>query len=131
MTIDEAILHCKEKVKIHNEDASKWECTLNDYRQRSDGGHDETIKICRSSLNNCRKCAAEHQQLAEWLNELQKYRQIGTIEKCREAVEKQKPKNPKNDKLAWHTFCPNCKGELAGEDFCPNCGQAIQWGDEE
>lgn len=63
--------------------------------------------------------------------ELREYRQIGAIEACREAVEKQKPKNPKNDKLAWHAFCPNCKGELAGEGFCPNCGQAIQWGDEE
>lgn len=68
------------------------------------------------------------------LKEVQQYREIGTVEECREAVEKQKPKNPVKDKY-HHNCCPNCgwivSGEGGyGEEFCPhceNCGQAIQW----
>ena len=69
------------------------------------------------------------------LKEIQQYRAIGTVEECREAVEKQKPKKPVKDKY-HHNCCPNCgwivSGEGGyGEEFCPhceNCGQAIQWG---
>lgn len=68
------------------------------------------------------------------LKEIQKYREIGTVEECREAREKQKPKNPVKDKY-HHNCCPNCgwivSGECGyGEEFCPhceNCGQAIRW----
>lgn len=68
------------------------------------------------------------------LKEIQQYREIGTVEECREAMEKQKPKNPVKDKY-HHNCCPNCGwivwGEGGyGEEFCPhceNCGQAIQW----
>lgn len=68
------------------------------------------------------------------LKEVQQYREIGTVEECRKAVEKQKAKNPVKDKY-HHNCCPNCgwivSGEGGyGEEFCPhceNCGQAIQW----
>ena len=68
------------------------------------------------------------------LKEIQQYRAIGTVEECREAVEKQKPKKPVKDKY-HHNCCSNCgwivSGEGGyGEEFCPhceNCGQAIQW----
>lgn len=30
----------------------------------------------------CKKCAKEHDQLAEWLEELKQYRAIGTPEEC-------------------------------------------------
>ena len=68
------------------------------------------------------------------LEEIQQYRKIGTVEECREAVEKQKPKKPVKDKYN-HNCCPNCgwivSGEGGyGEEFCPhceNCGQAIRW----
>lgn len=33
-----------------------------------------------------------HRQLAEWLEELKQYRAVGTVEECREAVEKQTAK---------------------------------------
>lgn len=62
------------------------------------------------------------------------YEAIGTVEECREAVEKQKAKKPVKDKY-HHNCCPNCgwivSGEGGyGEEFCPhceNCGQAIQF----
>ena len=81
------------------------------------------------------------------LEEIQQYREIGTVEECREAVEKQKPKAPKDSikikpvidengayvdaDVAVYLLCPNC-GEMVGIDenvdkFCHECGQAIQW----
>ena len=72
--------------------------------------------------------------LISTLEEIQQYRKIGTVEECREAVEKQKAKKFVKDKY-HHNCCPNCgwivSGEGGyGEEFCPhceNCGQAIQW----
>ena len=81
------------------------------------------------------------------LEEVQQYREIGTVEECREAVEKQKPKAPKDSikikpvidengayvdaDVTVYLLCPNC-GEMVGIDenvdkFCHECGQAIQW----
>ena len=64
------------------------------------------------------------------LKEIQQYREIGTVEECREAREKQKAKRPKH---IWDgtTECPECaKRLLRHYDFCPDCGQAIQWDNE-
>ena len=76
------------------------------------------------------------------LKEVQKYRAIGTVEECREAVEKQKPK--KIIIREWNpTRCPTCGHELStslGDGYykhptflerCPNCGQAILWENED
>ena len=66
------------------------------------------------------------------------YREIGTVEECREAVEKQKPKKIIIESYC-PTECPTCGHELStslGDGYykyptflkrCPNCGQAIQW----
>ena len=71
------------------------------------------------------------------LKELQQYREIGTVEECREAVERQKPKMPDYEgdgyadgEMVYDTWiCPNCgkKYEVDYDDYkhCPNCGQAI------
>lgn len=85
------------------------------------------------------------------LKEVQQYRKIGTVEECREAVEKQKPKKPKEILRHRGGFemqhCPNCDtdyqvdrrykikdgycpacGKLldsAFRNYCANCGQAI------
>lgn len=74
------------------------------------------------------------------IREVQKYREIGTVEECREAVEKQKQKKPKlNYKprfLGKATYtCPKCGNccleEFANErqnnNYCWDCGQAIHW----
>ena len=72
------------------------------------------------------------------LEEIQQYREIGTVEECREAVEKQKPKKIIIESYC-PTECPTCGHELSkslGDGYykypiflkrCPNCGQAIQW----
>ena len=71
------------------------------------------------------------------LKEIQQYREIGTVEECREAVEKQKPKVPDYEGdgyadgyMVYDTWiCPNCgkKYEVDYDDYkhCPECGQAI------
>ena len=88
---------------------------------------------------------------AQALEEIQKYREIGTVKECREAVEKRKPKKPKEILRHRGGFemqhCPNCDtdyqvdrrykikdgycpacGKLldsAFRNYCANCGQAI------
>ena len=82
-------------------------------------------------------CLVPEDVYSRQCSELDAYKEIGTVEECREAVEKQKAKNPVKDKY-HHNCCPNCgwivSGEGGyGEEFCPhceNCGQAIRWVNE-
>lgn len=71
------------------------------------------------------------------LEKIQQYREIGTVEECREAVEKQKPKKPKDVEYDYSYFvCDACgEGIYVSDDFeshhyCLNCGQAIQWDED-
>lgn len=72
------------------------------------------------------------------LEEIQQYRAIGTLDECREAVERMKPKSPTYDgdgyapdgTFVWDEWlCPNCGSRYEVDfdeyDHCPNCGQAI------
>lgn len=74
------------------------------------------------------------------LEEIQQYRAIGTLDECREAVERMKPKTPTYDgdgyapdgTFVWDEWlCPNCNSrhEVDSDeyDYCPNCGQKILW----
>ena len=109
---------------------------------------EEAIKTIKSNMPT-----SGYQMLREALDmaisalkEIQQYRKIGTVEECREAVEKQKPKKPKDSlkinpvidgngayvdaDMTVYLLCPNC-GELVGMDedidrFCRECGQAIK-----
>ena len=73
------------------------------------------------------------------LKEVQQYRGIGTVEECREAVEKQKPKKCVIDSCPDHTHykCSSC-GQIELSiykhgfprlgritKYCENCGQAL------
>lgn len=71
------------------------------------------------------------------LKEVQRYREIGTVEECREAVEKQKAREPRDIEHDYSYFvCDNCgEGIYVSDDFeshhyCLNCGQAIQWDED-
>lgn len=73
------------------------------------------------------------------LNEIQQYREIGTVEECREAIEKQRPKKCIIDSCPDHAHykCPSC-GQIELSiykhgfprlgritKYCENCGQAL------
>lgn len=62
------------------------------------------------------------------LEEIQQYREIGTVGECRGAVEKQKPKKPvlRNDNGKLRKSCPTCGCFFSPlSRSCPKCGQAI------
>ena len=73
------------------------------------------------------------------LEEVQKYRAIGTPEECRAAVEKQRAKKPKKTESEGYRYtdtyrCPNCGGNFSGTgiaNYCYHCGQKLDWGDVE
>ena len=67
MTLDEAIVHAREVATI----------------QRNNKKLNDTLGPFSPYYNqDCVKCAQEHDQLAEWLEELKQYRAIGTPEEC-------------------------------------------------
>ena len=71
------------------------------------------------------------------VGELLQYRTIGTVDECREAVEKQRPKRPDYEgdgyadgHLVYDTWiCPNCgknyEVDYDNYDYCPSCGQRL------
>lgn len=75
------------------------------------------------------------------LKEIQRYREIGTVEECREAVAKQKAKYIKIESYC-PAYCPTCRFELSeslGDGYykyfenlsrCPKCGQKICWDED-
>ena len=108
---------------------------------------DETIKTMRDVIDT-----GNHDRMFldtyYWLKMLSEYREIGTVEECREAVEKQKPKKRIYPKTALERYyhapeCPNCKRELKPRicgytlsqaigiySYCPWCGQNLEGGEE-
>ena len=69
-------------------------------------------------------------------SELDAYKEIGTVEECREAVEKQKPKKPHKNYEKFSGLWCKCGWYLGQKQcldikYCPNCGQAILQEDED
>ena len=113
----------------------------------------EAIKELETSIDIAKMCTQNYERKNEIqgyemaikaLKELQQYRQIGTVEECREAVEKQTAKKPtlidykkytnfvdNADFLQDAYWCPNCKRVVRSGSFCRDCGQHIDWSDEE
>lgn len=103
----------------------------------------DSIEIINDKVETCEFYFAEHDRYPEWceyeflealsiaisiLKEIQRYREIGTAEECREAVEKQKPKKPvlRNDNGKLRKSCPVCGCFFSPlSRSCPKCGQAI------
>lgn len=96
-----------------------------------------------SHLEHCEKELEACEVAISALEEVQQYRDIGTVEECREARERQRAKKPNiygdgyddEGKIIYDMYdCPNCNKsyELDYEeyDFCPNCGQAIDWSED-
>ena len=124
MTIDEAISHAREVA----------ECQKMSARLIEDNAYIPESVDKEAITHGNTICADEHEQLAEWLEELKQYRAIGTPEECRAAMEKQKEKNPiRLDKCT----CPSCgtynevwkkrRNTLPSDVVhCWHCGQAVE-----
>lgn len=89
----------------------------------------EAIKI----LGNTTLCSPLGQaafRAIESIKELQQFREIGTVEECREAVEKQKTMKV-NEVHVDEYYCPACGSEnncdygKVHDKYCPMCGHAI------
>ena len=67
------------------------------------------------------------------LEEVQQCREIGNVEECRAAVEKQIAKNPDYDDYHLAGYrCPDCNNVNPwGYKHCKHCGQKLDWSDEE
>lgn len=71
LSIDEAIAHARAVADTCEYEASKY---------------DMCDSYEREVAYKEGKCAGEHKQLAEWLEELKAYRAIGTVEECKNSV---------------------------------------------
>ena len=113
MTIREVINHAKEVAEEKYKEG--FLCYANSGDVENDKKNDE-----------CVKCAKEHEQLADWLEEIRQYRLLGTVEECLGAKEKRIPKKPTlyGDFEDGKMLCPNCEEDLmdlaeCGFNCCP------------
>ena len=100
--------------------------------------NEASVLIGNISVNGKDGCysIAEYQEAktvaVQALEEIQQYRAIGTLEECRAAVEKQKPKKPVMDGYCcFESYeCPTCHHDISNEQkYCDKCGQKL--GDDE
>lgn len=106
----------------------------------------ETIEELQNSIDLAKMCTQNYERKREIqgyemaikaLEEIQQYRAIGTVEECREAIEKQKSKKPTEQYRLGTSGrggkCPSCKHYLdrsVDAMYC-DCGQKLDWSDEE
>ena len=85
----------------------------------------DCLKADKEYLTDMKICDGEEMDIAiKALEEVQQYRAIGTVNECREAVEKMKPKKTAIEAIKVH-ICPVC-GFGGIYDYCGNCGQRVQ-----
>lgn len=119
----------EEAIKILEKKKEYSERIIDNFLSHSRGeikDANETIEMCDMAISA--------------LKEIQQYREIGTVEECRDAVEKQTQKKCAIDSCPDHTHykCPSC-GQIELSiykhgfprlgritKYCENCGQALQ-----
>ena len=103
----------------------------------------EALEIAKQALKEIqlykdnKLCLIPKDVYSRQCSELDTYKEIGTVEECREAMEKQTPKKCVNEFCPDHTHykCPSCgkiqKTKYGDSEFgcilnyCSNCGQAL------
>ena len=98
----------------------------------------EVCEECPACLDGWIACKEVARYGMRALEELQNYRKIGTVEECREAVEKQKPMKPDEVDYDFNYYkCQVCGGYIWSTDnvnkhrYCLECGQKIEWEERE
>ena len=107
----------------------------------------ECLQADKEYLTDMKICDGEEIDIAiKELEEVQQYREIGTVEECRDAIEKQIPKKIVRIKLRQSEYgsplrCPVCESDLIPTEFfneygtesdekiswCSGCGQKLDW----
>lgn len=107
------------------------------------GAPEDLMKLKERELSG-----VELAKIACNLNHLEKYKQIGTLEEVREAVELQQADKPRILRLSIYGApygylysCPNCEYRIIIKDhrgfysgtrtkYCPECGKRLDWSEE-
>lgn len=106
-----------------------------------------SIDLAKMCIQNCeRKREIQGYEMAiKALEEIQKYREIGTVEECRAWKEKQNAKKIISFDYNNGTVnygCPVCKRKIISKidgkwcggtfnEYCDRCGQKLDWSDED
>ena len=120
------------------------------YREIGTVSELQDLVIGINALADSQFSAADMEKLVNDMKSLYEYRQIGTLDECRQDVEKQKTKKIVRVKLRQSEWgseyrCPVCESDLiktvfSNEDgtepdekisWCSGCGQKLDWSDEE
>ena len=69
MTLSEAIKHCEEVADYKDHDAELWNFMSAEFWNND-------VPYAIDKAKECRRCAVEHRQLAEWLKELKWWKSL-------------------------------------------------------
>ena len=141
------IADCETEEDEFDDDKERAELSLKDYTERK-----EAFDVAISALKEIQLYReigtveyfkklklADNGTIWGFIDEYVVYKNIGTVEECREAVEKQKPKKIvyESESVFSNGFshyrmgkCPMCNKYYNSNDevkYCPKCGQAIKW----
>ena len=122
-----------EQVKNQKDNLAVAYQIIRDYEQYG------TVEDFRKAQGYMRLVKA-HGTIGQVIDSCAEYEAIGTVDECREAMEKQRAIEPDYEgdgydgqgNLVYDTWiCPNCgkKYEIDYDeyDYCPKCGQKILW----
>lgn len=119
-----------------NEVIDFLEDEINGLKEQRDGVLGEIATRVFEEINGKERIAT-FRMIIGFIIELKQYREIGTVEECGEAVEKQNAKKPIDyDEDLGYFKCPSCgccimADEFSDHKYCLNCGQAISWEESE
>lgn len=125
------IADCETEEDEFDDDKERAELSLRDYTERK-----EAFDVAISALKEIqlykdnKLCLIPEDVYSRQCSELDAYKEIGTVEECREAVEKQTPKKPHRNYKKFSGLWCKCGWYLGQKQcldikYCPYCGQAI------
>lgn len=116
MTLDEAIKHCKEKAEELRLEAEQVR-DIGEVVSNPNQPYNEPVK-------DCFECANEHEQLAEWLEELKEWRKLKAV--CAfDGYVVYKERTEVSDISKIEGYCDTCKHNDGNAT-----SEACQWCDE-
>lgn len=115
------------RVRYHNEALDTAIAALDEVQEYHAIGR--TPDMVRGLIGGYKRA---RKQCQEATSQLKQYEEIGTLEQCREALNKQAEKivrDQQKTKYIWAAgYCPVCgTGITSRWNYCQNCGQKVKW----